>query len=95
MWNKVYDSVYVLRSYNDIDGFTALEGVFVDMDSCIENVIEILRAKYTAGEGDFPEDKIRREIINEFDNYNGYWNEYADITFNVETSNVWKYERGC
>lgn len=95
MWNKVYDSVYVLRSYDNIDCFTTVEGVFVDMDSCIENVIEILRAEYTAGDGDFPEEEIRKEVAESFDKFNDYWNKYTDITFSIETSNVWKYERGC
>ncbi len=95
MWNKVYNSVYVLRTYDGADGSTTIEGVFVDMDSCIEYVIDILRGEYTAGYEDFPEDKIRSMLDKTFMKYNNYWNSYTNMAFIIETSNIWKYERGC
>ena len=98
MWSKISDNkLYVVSSRRDSDFFTGVEGIYVNIDSCVESVIEILREGYAAREEeeeiDFPEDKLRKEITNKFDHYTSYWNDFLDITFDVTPSCVWKYEK--
>lgn len=103
MWNKVSNNMYVLSSHNAMDIVTTVEGIFTDINSCVEGAIEILKKRYAAENVDFSEDEIRKEIFNKFNKYNSYWNDnynedfwdtsYKNIAFDIEAFDVWKYEK--